>query len=1239
MYSMLLIVASLLGVAADEASGIDLRTVAEVSGFKATARYQDVLSLCERLASSSPLAHLSEIGKSGEGRSIPLLILADPPVKSPEEAAKSGKLVALLVGNIHAGEVCGKEALPMLAREILAQPDHPLLDEYVIAIVPILNTDGNERVSKDNRPGQVGPEEGMGQRANAAGLDLNRDFMKLESPEIRALVRFVNRWDPHLIVDTHTTNGSHHRYALTYQGPQNPAGGAGLIEMARSKFLPAVRAAFKARTGLDSFVYGNFEDDHTRWTGFPATPRFGTNYLGLRNRLAILSEAYSYAPYEERIRSTLAFVQACLETAAAQKAELRETLAAARSAVEKAGREPAAEDRVPIRSAPRPFAEKQVVLGYVEERREGRSRSTGEPRDYSVEVVQDFQPTETVNRPFAYAIPARHTAIVENLQRHGLEVAELREDLVLEVEAYRVDRIERSERAFEGHRLTTLHVTPRGDSRTIEAGTLVVRTAQPLGNLAVYLLEPRSDDGLATWNGFDDGLEAGGDFPVVRLPRPVSLLTVPARPLPEDRPARQPITFDLARGMRGFVAPPRWFDAEHLIQVREGKPHKVEALTGKATPLERSDAMAKVLAELPAIGQARAGQLARRPLAEDATGTLALFEHDEDLYVARLDGGRALRLTSTPGPEQYPTFSPDGKFVAYVRNHDLYVADVASGTERALTGGGSASLRRGEADWVYFEEVFNRNWKAYWWSPDGSRVAFLEFDDAPVGDHALLDDSASRRQVERTPYPRAGEPNPRVRVGVTTVGGGPVRFADLADYSEGSYLVTDVGWWPDGRVRFYVQDRAQTWLDVMAMPADSTSPTRLFRETTRAWVDNPGPPSVLADGSFLLPSERDGWRHLYLFAADGTLKRQVTSGEWEVRDVLRVDSSTGTIDFTGTRDGPVAINLYRTSVEGGAIQRLTDSNGSHAVSFSPDGRYFLDTWSDLETPTQVTLRTGDGTKVRTIDSNPARDRESLIFGPRRRVQIKTADGFALEGEVVLPADLDPEKLYPVWVMTYGGPHAPTVSDGWAGGRMYDQALAAEGIIAFRVDPRSASGKGAVSTWSAYRRLGVQELKDLEEAVAWLKREYPCVDGTRIGLAGHSYGGYLTAFALTHSKLFAAGIAGAPVTDWRDYDSIYTERYMGLPQDNPEGYDASSVVKAAAELHGRLLIAHGAMDDNVSMRNTMRLVQALQQADKDFELMIYPTSRHGIGSRHYSRLQVDFIRRTMGKPRERSRTAD
>jgi dipeptidyl-peptidase-4 len=388
---------------------------------------------------------------------------------------------------------------------------------------------------------------------------------------------------------------------------------------------------------------------------------------------------------------------------------------------------------------------------------------------------------------------------------------------------------------------------------------------------------------------------------------------------------------------------------------------------------------------------------------------------------------------------------------------------------------------------------------------------------------------------------------------------------------------------------------------------------------------------VLDDKSFIWLSERDGWKHLYHYNADGSLKSRLTSGPWAVRSLEYLNPKTGSIYFAATRDNPVSPNLYHIQIGGGSVERLTQGGGSHDVTMSPDGGMYLASWSDIHTPARLRLHRSDGQLIRTVDSNPSHELKQLRFGPRERLQIPTKDGFLLEAELILPPDLDPGKKYPVWFMTYGGPHAPTVSDSWMGGRMQDHAMAHDGFIVFRMDPRSASGKGAIATWTAYKHLGVQELEDIKTAINWLKQK-PYVDGSRIGMAGHSYGGYITAYAMTHCDLFAAGIAGAPVTDWRDYDSIYTERYMGLPQDNPEGYAVSSVVRAAGNLHGKLLILHGAIDDNVSLRNTMRLVEALQDANKDFELMIYPSSRHGIFGPHYTRLQRDFIRRTLGTPK-------
>jgi dipeptidyl-peptidase-4 len=604
---------------------------------------------------------------------------------------------------------------------------------------------------------------------------------------------------------------------------------------------------------------------------------------------------------------------------------------------------------------------------------------------------------------------------------------------------------------------------------------------------------------------------------------------------------------------------------------------------------------------------------------------------DNDLYYAALDGARVARLTQTPDDdERWAEFSPDGRFVAFIRSHDLYVVDVATQSERRLTEGGDETLSNGETNWVYMEEVFGRgNKKAFWWSPDSMRLAFLQFDDAPVYEFTLIDHIPDVQRVERSRYPKPGEPNPWARLGVVRTGGGEIGWADLSERPREDTLVTRVGWTPDSsRVWFYIQDRAQKFLDFMTVSPNGGAPRKLFRDENGRWVAIPGLPTWLDDGSFLLFSERTGWKHIYHYSGDGRLRGQVTDGPWEVTGIEHVDKANGVVFFSGTRDSHIARNLYRVNLDGSDLRRLTFGPGTHNASISPDGATFIDTWSDVHSPAKIALFDANaGRLIRTIDDNPAHEREEWDLGRYELVQIPTADGFVLEGSLLYPPDFDPSAKHPVWFQTYGGPHSPRIRNAF-NARERDELLANWGLIVFYADPRSASGKGAVSTWTAYKNFGVIERDDIATAIEWLK-EKPFIDGERIGMQGHSYGGFMTSYMMTHGDLFKAGIAGAPVTDWRLYDTIYTERYMDTPQRNPEGYDATSVILAAENLHGRLLIGHGLIDDNVHFQNTVRLVDALQRANKqNFEVMFYPRSRHGIGGDHYRDLQLNFIRREM-----------
>ncbi len=495
-----------------------LATVAERSGFTRTATHAEVVDLAARLTSRFGTIRLLELGRSAEGRSLPLLVLADPPLATAAEARERGNPVVLLFGNIHAGEVCGKEALLWLARELASEAEAagdaeaaygaetrtPLLARVTVCIAPILNADGNERMAPDNRPGQVGPDE-MGTRANAQGLDLNRDWVKLDAPETRALVGFLNEWDPHLACDTHTTNGSLHRYVLTWAPPLCPAGDPEQIAFVRDELLPTVAERLFERTGHATFPYGNFDAEYQRWSTYSGLPRFGGPYRGLRGQMSVLSEAYAYAPYADRVRATKELCRELLAFAAAEpgRAGLIEAWSAWRARFE---REPRAEERG------------EAIAVRFELASSGRATVRGRDADHDVEHFDHFAPTETVARPLAYAVPAELADVLANLERHGIELEALAEPRSARVEARRVRALERAERPYQGRHRIALDVDPpRTESRTLPAGSVLVRAWQPLGNLAVYLLEPQSEDGLAAWSLLGDALAVDADFPIVRV--------------------------------------------------------------------------------------------------------------------------------------------------------------------------------------------------------------------------------------------------------------------------------------------------------------------------------------------------------------------------------------------------------------------------------------------------------------------------------------------------------------------------------------------------------------------------------------------------------------------------------------------------------------------------------------------------------------------------------------------------
>ena len=679
-----------------------------------------------------------------------------------------------------------------------------------------------------------------------------------------------------------------------------------------------------------------------------------------------------------------------------------------------------------------------------------------------------------------------------------------------------------------------------------------------------------------------------------------------------------------------------WLDAEqYLERAADGGLVKVEAVTGEREPLYDVARLESAIDELPGVTMEEAGRLARRQNHQwSADRTALVFELGNDLYHYGLAANQVRRLTRTPEREEEVSFSPDGLMVAFVRGHDLYVVDVEHRREHALTTDGSETIRNGLLDWVYQEEIYGRNnFRGYWWSPNSTRLAYLQLDDTTVPTYTVLDHIPYRPEVENWDYPKAGDSNPAVRLGIVRSAGGNTRWVETAQYAPSQPLVVDVGWSPDSQnVVFQVQDREQTWLDLNVASVDTGVAIRILRETTGAWVNVNGPPTWLEDGSFLWLSERSGWQHLYQYQhqdqLDGTLSRQITDGEWEVRQLHGVDEANGWIYFSGTERSHIGSDVYRVRLDGSGLTRLSETAGTHRAQFDPSFTRFIDTWSDIATPPQIRLHAADGAELRVIDGNAVPVLDDFRLAAPEFIQVPNRDGFLMEALLIKPPDFDPSRRYPVYEHVYGGPHAPRVRNAWLGRTgLFWQLLAERGIIVWVLDNSTASGKGAVSTWPLYKNFGDLELSDLEDGIAWLKRQ-PYVDANRIGIEGWSYGGFMVSYALTHSQSWALGIAGGPVTDWRNYDTIYTERYMLMPQNNPDGYEKSSPRFAAADLHGTLLLIHGTMDENVHMQNTLQFAYELQKAGKPFEMMIYPRSRHRLGGpdleKHRHLKMLDFV---------------
>jgi dipeptidyl-peptidase-4 len=583
-----------------------------------------------------------------------------------------------------------------------------------------------------------------------------------------------------------------------------------------------------------------------------------------------------------------------------------------------------------------------------------------------------------------------------------------------------------------------------------------------------------------------------------------------------------------------------------------------------------------------------------------------------DLYSINVLTGKALEIARSPANEFDPKVAPDGKHVSYVRDGELFVKRLSDGSERQLTTGSTEKIKNAVSEFVAQEEM--GRYTGYWWSPDAQHIAYLQVDNSPVKVFHIPNFLAPYTDIDHQEYPKAGEANAIVRLGVIPAAGGDTQWLNLGE--ETDMYVARVDWLPDSKqLAVQIQSRNQDTLALMFFDVHTGRGRLVLREHNSRWVSLHDDLRFLPTrGEFLWSSERSGFNHLYLYRMDGTLVRQVTNGAWDVVDVLGVDHKAGIIYFSSTAASPVERHVYSVKLDGSSFKRLTTASGVHEAKLSPAVTHMANIWSSLTRPPQLSLVSVDGKKATIVETNPTHELDRYVLPAPEFLSVRSATGDDLNGFIIKPTHFDPSKRYPVILYVYGGPTSQIAFNKWgAGGGMaraiWHRMMAERGYIVFGVDNRGTPARGRAFMNHVHKQLGVVEVEDQLAAAAFMK-SLPYVDPDRIMIWGKSYGGYMTCLAMfREDSPFKLGISLAPVTDWRNYDTHYTERYMERPQENPDGYRRSSPVHHAAKLRGKLLLVHGVVDDNVHFQDSMILAEELQKANIQFDFMAYPKSTH------------------------------
>ncbi|HXU35399.1 MAG TPA: S9 family peptidase [Blastocatellia bacterium] len=662
---------------------------------------------------------------------------------------------------------------------------------------------------------------------------------------------------------------------------------------------------------------------------------------------------------------------------------------------------------------------------------------------------------------------------------------------------------------------------------------------------------------------------------------------------------------------------------------------------------EMAAAVASLNALLPA---SESRQTLEWPQAFDQAGRRAVYLFGGDLFMLELGAARFARLTSTEAEERSPGFSPDGKLIAFVRSNDLYVIDLDTKAEKRVTYDGSETTLNGTNSWLYWEEIFGRRDIGYWWSPDSSALAYLQTDESAVPVSYFVDFQPDTTRVIKQRYAKAGQPNPKVRVGIVEVGKPApgkrgredttwVRIIDRP-----FELILRVKWLPEGtRVSVQTLTRDQHELGLYFADRKTGASTRILTETDAGWINIHDDLHFLKDGRhFLWASERDDYYHLYRYTMDGRLVNQVTHGSWALASsgsgvfwvrqaVSGIDETNGWLYFTAMERSSIERDLYRIRFDGSGLMRLSSEPGVHRISMSPDARFYLDSFSDIRTMPSLTLHRADGSRQQSIASPRTELLARFDFQYPELLTIAAADGFPMPARVLKPRNFRADRRHPVILAVYGGASSASVLNAWQSDLLFYQLLLDEGYVVVKVDNRSATGISKRLENTVVGKVGEPETSDLLDATRWLKAQ-PWVDPGRIGVWGWSNGGFMTLNLMTRSTEFKAGISVAPVTDWRYYDSKWAEAFLQTPAENPDGYARTSLVKRAGDLHGRLLLVHGTYDDNVHPQNTQAFIDALIKHGKMFDMMIYPMRKHDIGDRaatvHLYRTMLEFWKRNL-----------